>query len=281
MNLLVTVEVFNGLANRLRAVWSAEAFSRHYHLRTRIRWPITADFPTEHRRLLINKSNISISDVSCLTYWQNVRFRAERLLLSGLSTGYERRRSIPWVKVFEPERPRSPLYWLRSCEEFHAWGGVPCPFVPSHEVERIVAERLDRLEISNAALIGVHIRRGDHKQARQNSPLQVFIDRISEILSAEPSARFLICSDDSQEIQQLRQIFGPQSILPSLTEVLDRWHPEAAVQAMADLVMLSRSRRILGSSLSSFSEMASFLTGTELEQLSLDNASLPSAAEHS
>lgn len=280
MNLLVSVEVYNGLANRLRALWSAVAYSKRYSLPARIRWPISADFPTSHQRLIICPASVRISDAPLTTPSQLFRFRLERLLLSGLGLGFERRRSIPWVTTFQPRKPRFPLYWLRSCEEFHPMDQVACPFEPSAEVSRIVEQRWQQIHARPASLIGLHIRRGDHSRATECSPIRLFSQRIHEIHAADPGARFLICSDDPQEITNLQTIHGPELILAACASVLPRQHRDAAVQAMADLVMLSRCRCILGSHMSSFSTMAGLIGAKEVEEVSVHSATAYSATAH-
>ena len=52
MTLAFVVELQGGLANRLRAFWSAHAFALRYRRLVVVLWPITAEFGCDYERLI-------------------------------------------------------------------------------------------------------------------------------------------------------------------------------------------------------------------------------------
>lgn len=276
MKTLVSIELYNGLANRLRTIWSAAAYQEHYNLRLRVVWPITPDLPTSHERLVRLNSGISIRSVGLSSRSMRARFKAEKLVLSTLGFGYERRESVPWVSTFTPKKPRVPFYWLRTCYEFFPTDRIPCPFQPSDEVNALIDSRRNRINIDLSSAIGIHIRRRDHTRAIKRSPLSLFIDRIHNLTSKDSDQQFFVCSDDNDEILRLQGVFGRNRIVSSEARGLPRNHPEAALDAMADLVLLSKCKAIWGSYGSSFSSVAGRISGIPTEEIGLESINLPS-----
>lgn len=272
MKAFASIEVYNGLANRLRTIWSASAYAREYNLNLRIIWPITHDFPTAYHEILSFSHDIRIHSVELRTRRAYARFYIQRLLLSSFGIGYERRRSIPWEYTFCPKKPRVPFYWLRTCHEFFPTKEASCPFEPSTKVKNIIKRRIDESGLDISSAIGIHIRRKDHERAKRFSPLSLFIKRIRNYIDRNPNQQFLVCTDDPSEIKGLQKIFGDNHIFSSGACFLPRTDPQSAVDAMADLFMLSSCSRIIGSYQSSFSSMAGQIKSIPVEELSLQNS---------
>ncbi|MBQ7268446.1 MAG: hypothetical protein IJS62_01140 [Bacteroidales bacterium] len=134
-------------------------------------------------------------------------------------------------------------------------------FVPASTLQQRIDEEIARF---NDATYGVHIRRTDNKVAIQESPLELFRERITAILLEQPDARFYVCSDDASVKADLQEAFGPEVILlPNCA--LNPNSKEGMQQAIVELFSLAATKRIIGSYFSSFSETAAELGGIPLE----------------
>lgn len=110
--------------------------------------------------------------------------------------------------------------------------------------------------------VGVHIRRTDNIDSIRQSPLDLFEAEMAEGISK--GLKYYVCSDDPSVKDALVRKFGQENIiLPS--GALERNSLEGIRQAAVELFALSKTRYILGSYYSSFSEMASYLGGIELK----------------
>lgn len=113
-------------------------------------------------------------------------------------------------------------------------------------------------------VIGVHIRRGDHKYAIANNPIEKFIQKMKEALSDNPDMHFYLASDGEDVIELMRAEFPGRVIINEGAE-LSRKSKLGMENAIIDLLALSKSGRIIGSFGSTFSDMASYIGGIELE----------------
>jgi hypothetical protein len=98
--------------------------------------------------------------------------------------------------------------------------------------------------------IGVHIRRGDNKKSIEGSPLSSFLQK----METQPSAFFVVCTDDMKTKEKLMIVFGDRCLFPAL--VLSRKTEEGMIHGVADFFALTKSTQIWGSVHSSFTEMA-------------------------
>lgn len=108
--------------------------------------------------------------------------------------------------------------------------------------------------------VGVHIRRTDNERSIANSPTEAFVERMRQ----EPEdTRFYLATDDETVKAQLRQAF-PDRIV-SLPRKADRGSLQGMEDAVVEMFALSRCRRVLGSSCSTYSMTAASLGRIPLE----------------
>lgn len=109
---------------------------------------------------------------------------------------------------------------------------------------------------------GVHIRRTDHIQAIEESPLELFVDSIAATIDEDPTASFYLTTDDLPTDGYIKMKFGDRII--TRPKVLDRNSVEGIQDALVDIWLLSRTAKIFGSFYSTFSKVASLVGGIEL-----------------
>ena len=111
--------------------------------------------------------------------------------------------------------------------------------------------------------IGIHIRRTDNIQSIKLSPLEAFIQKINEEIMQDNSVKFYLASDDEEVKQRLMKLFRDRII--THTDKLERDSLEGMCIAVVDLFCLSKTRKIIGSDYSSYSNIAAELGDIPIE----------------
>ncbi|MEO9145237.1 MAG: hypothetical protein ABI237_06725 [Ginsengibacter sp.] len=114
--------------------------------------------------------------------------------------------------------------------------------------------------------VGVHIRRADHQIAKEKSTIEDFISRMDTILKESPDSKFYLSTDDPVTELQIAERYG-NKIFSLKDRNLHRNDLIGIEDAVIDLFCLSRTKLILGSYLSSFSEVASAIGKIPLETI--------------
>jgi len=116
----------------------------------------------------------------------------------------------------------------------------------------------------DANTIGVHIRRTDNVWAIENSPLQLFEEKMKKELENNKDVNFYLCSDDDEVKQYFQNDFWRDKVkMPS--GFVSRNTEEGVIQAACELFALSKTQKIIGSYWSSFGEIAAKLGNIEIE----------------
>lgn len=123
-----------------------------------------------------------------------------------------------------------------------------------------IAERLTFLPPPQE-LIGIHIRRGDNQRAAEDSPLSAYISEIWDHYREAPA--FVIATDCSQARYVLLSLLQDRCIFPARN--IHRYSEQGVYEATVDFFSLARSRVILGSAHSSFTDMAAAYGSCELK----------------
>jgi hypothetical protein len=270
---MLIVEPFGGLGNRMRVVASAMVLAadagqeleivwvRRTHLTAafdelfcpvsvfrlsadpgRLRWAGRSRQDTPVRRLAAATRN-RIAGVSCCIVdndFQSV-WRGEINLLS-------------------LARSEHRLY-VKTCEELGPTQTALATFRPIAALQ----QRIDAVTARfTARTIGVHIRGTDHAHARAESPIETFIDALDRELHEHPETVFFVSTDEPSVEQQLEERYS-NHVLTLKAKTLARDTLAGAEDAVIDLFCLSRTRKILGSHWSSFSDVAARIGGIPLE----------------
>jgi len=112
--------------------------------------------------------------------------------------------------------------------------------------------------------VGVHIRRGDHGRAIRQSPDEAFRKLMNQEVKDNPHVTFYLASDSPETKRQFQEIFRDRVVANDLT--LDRDSVSGVQDAVIDLYCLANTRKIIGSKVSTFSEMAAKIGQIELER---------------
>lgn len=258
---MITLEPIAGLGNRLRAVDSACALADELGRPLRIIWTRTTDCACRFDRLF---EPIPGAIVVERGWWANRLLRRAELL-GGRYTHVIREPEM-WplrasgydFRGLAGER----AVFIQTCQRFLA---APTMGLASRftlvaalkaECQRVTAGFTE-------ATVGVHIRRGDHQEARQHSPTALFLERMSAEVRRRSAVRFFLATDDPGVEAEVRHLFGERVL--TYRKPFNR-DTDAGIRAAAvEMFALARTTRILGSYFSSFSEVAAELGGCPLD----------------
>jgi hypothetical protein len=238
-----------GLANRLRAMASAICAAQDTGRPLTILWQQQYSICRGRARQLFDLSAVALTDIGF-----------------GGPPPYPHRECLSpadWQR-FKERDPYKPIY-MKSYGHFHQ--SDPVRWVAALRSLRphpAIRDRVDTLfadweAAAGAPLVGVHIRRTDHRKAIQLSPTVAFFERMR---AYPPTTHFFLATDDALERDLLVQAFPGRVHFGATT--LNRDSEEGGVQAFTDLLCLARCREILGSAGSSFSEVAAAWGGCPL-----------------
>ncbi len=150
--------------------------------------------------------------------------------------------------------------YLQTCHDF---GGDFSPYRQFKPVRQIQAQ-IDAVTARyTAATVGVHIRRTDHEMAKENSPLELYVERMQAEIAKDAATTFFLATDEPEVERMLQDVFGSRIL--THTKENSRETVKGIQDAATDLFCLSRTRKLLGSYFSSFTDVASRLSGIELE----------------
>ena len=131
---------------------------------------------------------------------------------------------------------------------------------PIKEIEKRVSEFEKRNNIKNC--IGIHIRQGDYLAGKDRigfvSEESLFINRIKKLIEINPNERFFLCTDSEKTQEKFKELFGEKIIVFPKTN-FDRLGVIFTQEGLIDLLLLSKTKRILGTYGSTFTEMAWWL----------------------
>ena len=135
-------------------------------------------------------------------------------------------------------------------------------FTPSEPVRKMIAAYQQQF---GEDVIGMHIRRTDNVDSIKKSPIELFVEAGQKELTAHPDAKIFLATDSEDVKIEMRQHFGEHIITSDAEATRDS--VEGIRAGLAEMYVLSLTRKIYGSAGSSFSEMASWIGGNELQIL--------------
>lgn len=229
----LTIEVLAGMANRIRAMVSAICLAED------LGEPLHVIWPANNPACMIRFQDLF---TNCLPSW----VRVDMGPLEGTSVEIQ---SEDDYQVWKKTNPYLPI---KSHNAFYdrestRWISYLRSLKPHSEIEKMIEKTFPL----HSNLIGVHIRRGDHKKAREYSPLEAFIEAMK---NEDTSTKFIIATDNAPTKRELQSVFGERVIFPATS--LSRMTKLGMQNALLDFILLSKCSKILGSYDSSFSELA-------------------------
>ena len=137
------------------------------------------------------------------------------------------------------------------------------PLLPNIEVINV---RNSRLSSWHNNIVGIHIDR-DSSVSMQDSPIELFIKRMHEIVVADPGTSFFVTTTSHNERERLQTLYSSRIISPS--SMSDGTSVDGLIEIYGDLIALSQTTKILTTPNSAYSAVASTMGHIRSEVLSI------------
>ncbi|WP_136659096.1 hypothetical protein [Nitratireductor sp. XY-223] len=263
---MLTIEPEGGICSRMRVMHSSIALARDIGQPVRLVWiknrdlgceiehllEVPKEFRTVHTFSKLHKSKLDGHRYKIRRYcrfdYLKTNFKndqVEEMMRNGFDFSELSRRRRTHIRCWQPfYEADAPIY----------------PFRPAQKLQ----DRIQSLTSRFRDTIGVHIRRTDHRPAREFSPTSLFKERMNALIAAEPGIRFYLSSDDPRELDAMKTEYGDR-IICAPEQDFGRQSTEALQCAVVDLFCLAATRKVLGSFKSTFSDTAARLGNIPFE----------------
>lgn len=248
-----------GLCNRLRAILGAAYACRHSAISLRIKWTADAGcgawfdelfepLPTSFESLCLSVERAT---------WSDAVGRKRNAYLPQLYRQWQ------GIKHHAPHATAQTLLHAltESTHHYLATGDALCTAYPTTQVGawfrplQELQEQIDRVSMQfSPHTYGLHIRRTDNAAAIAATPISRFVDAAEQLLATHDNARIYLATDDAHVHHHFIERFEGRILYQPFA--VER-HSLAGMQhAVVDLYALARTRHIVGSYYSSFSDTA-------------------------
>lgn len=263
---MIIIQPVGGLCNRLRAIASAMSLATHLNQELRVSWHINSDLNASFSNFFsMNQDNLINSDDKS----EPVKFDfiiTDGILKEILSTGYFEVNQETSLRYFNKHLLLNRNIFISSCRKFFPYPNSIWPFfTPVTKIQDAVEGWLTQHQ---SQTVGIHIRRTDNTAAIQHSPLHLFVHEIEALLKKDSNTTFFLATDCSEVQEELVRLFGA-AVIKTYSETKNRLTTTGLQQALVDLLLLSKTRYILGSYYSTFSLTASEIGNIQLKVLTL------------
>lgn len=272
---MIYIEPCAGLGNRFIGLACAYYAARETHQPLTVVWKKESVLAASANSLFRLPTDIPIIEVSQLGLRQNAlaQLKGDAVIAAlrkrcGLVLSCNDVAALYAKGGFENIRTliqKFPNVYIKATNPFYDLKKIPTPlnFIkPAPSVNERVIQTM-----GGSRCIGVHVRRTDHAEAIQNSPLELFIEKMKACLEENPHAKFYVASDDNSVLSELEKTF-PAKITTLTNRYLARDYEQGIIDAYVEMLCLSRCDKILGSYNSTFSSIAAMIGDIPLEVVS-------------
>ena len=259
-----------GLANRMRAIASAYTLTQQTGSDLQVVWFQDWGLKAPFNSIFVLPEQLLLREATLTDKLLYDRARRKNLWLP----------TFPQRLLFERRLDEKKIWllnsqgfdfseWARghrcymSC--YHVFGDFPDSlysilFHPVKEVMDNVNRFRDQF---SSHCIGLHIRRTDNRESINQSPTNLFIDKIKVEIDTHADTTVFLATDSDDVKNELRKLFGTRIITPNKGAC--RSNIEGIRGGLIDMWTLSTTQKIYGSVGSSFSTMAASIGETKIE----------------
>ena len=274
---MITFVPVGGLANRMRAIDSAIALAQDANHELQIIWfkdqGLNCSFCDLFQPFSLPGVTVREANKRDLLLQDRPRKKNFYLPALSLSTQYD-------SKIYEKEV--TDLFYQQfdfkqwAQKHRNIWMASYIYFYPTQEkryhifrpIQALAQQIEERCSSWNTSTIGVHIRRTDHVDSIRQSPTELFIQKMEEIISTNNDTLFYLATDSEEEKQRLTAHFGTR--IQTSPHKASRNTKSGIQEGLVELYTLSRASHILGSSNSSYTDAAALLGGIKNEVIMKD-----------
>lgn len=265
----LTLRPEGGLGNRLRAIASAVHLASETGVRLNVIWFRDWACRAAYSQLFEPSSLLALRDARPIDYVLDDRPRLKNIFIPKLFQliKYDQR-------MGQDESYRLSLQHF----DFNAWAkgrqsylgcysefGLPDASIYSrlfHPIPLIMQKVRHNMQWLGNRPIGIHIRRTDNVPSTQQSPVELFTNKVESLLNSNPSQKFFLASDDEPTKELFRKRYGDAIVTNPF--VATRRSVEGLQNAVAEMFTLAATTCIYATLDTSFSTIASKIGQTQL-----------------
>jgi len=258
----------------MRAIASARALAVASGARLIVFWDVNADLGARYEELFLAADGFEVINVSpresfrdaliFLLYGELERFKGlptkwiTRLFFRNRILRHVRPGTFSDQDLVQMVRDADRLL-ITSWWSFYGGPKLDFSFFALHPPEQAAVESISQRFTANT--IGVHIRRTDNANAKRYSPTTAFIGAMTNRIDLDHGVRFFLATDCEETQQQMKRLFGERLI--TRARETSRGSHQGMRDAVVDLFLLARTKNIVGSYYSTFSETAASIGGIQ------------------
>ncbi len=264
----ITLIPFGGLANRLKCICSSISLCLKYQIQLEIIWYMDEGLACPSHRLFtlkpeLQNRGITIREASWKDHLLRDYPRRHNLWIPILPIlfRYDFCLNVKTLKRWVDESPENieelcrnqdwEYILIYACWQLYDDTNMYEHIEPTFEVlqacQALVAGWPDNM-------IGVHIRRTDHRISIEQSPTELFISAMQKMIEADSSVHFFIATDSLKERERIQTIFQGRVFAPFSTPSRD--NAQGIISAFGEMLALSQTSQILATKDSTFSQEA-------------------------
>jgi hypothetical protein len=256
---MILLKPTGGLCNRLRTIDSGLVLSRQIQQPLHVLWTLGPELNCGFYSLFEPSPEFQVTDVRLPSPPASPRLKKLAFLRDYLSYRrkyrcviFQSRMTRLLSRNFDFTRLRKyDSIFITCCNRFYRPERKLQPFLPIAPIRQIADTYIKAFSDHT---VGVHIRRTDHHTVTSYGPEQGFRDAMNAEIEKCPQTTFYLATD-SQDIQfRFTALFGHRILWHP--KDFGRNNPKGIEDALVDLWCLSKTKKVIGSHLSSFSETA-------------------------
>lgn len=255
----ISLVPYAGLCNRMNAIVCAIQAHKTYDVPINIYWEKTNDCCAEFSDLFQPLMNTDIK-VQPIKHFYLKYGGPKKLYIPNLVRHLYFDKSIKGDLIsnscLNEVFKNSDNVYINSANRFCNLDGIDLiygDFFQPSTVIKLKIETLTKTFSSNT--IGIHIRRTDNEVAIRTNPLENYITLMKKEIEKDFDTTFYIASDSEEVKSFFKKIFGDRIIEEQLC--LTRKSVRGMQDAVSELYCLSETKKIIGSSNSTYSLIAS------------------------
>lgn len=263
----ITLVPTAGLCNRMNAILCSIASYEQYKIPTEIYWEKTTDCYADFSDLFEPLNHPSIKVLPLKNFYLKPGGK-KLLFLPNLLRKFIYDAAYKGNEIYNFEldelcKDKSNIY-IQAYNRFCSIAPVNNPIIeyfnPTKSISNHINSIIEQFYTHNT--IGIHIRRTDNIAAIRNNPIEKFVAHMENELCKNPETNFYLATD-SEEIKKILTNKFNNKIIPTQF-TLNRNSLQGMKDAVTELFCLGKTKRIIGSSNSTYSQLAARLYNIEL-----------------
>lgn len=249
---MIYLDLRDGLCNRMRTIASLYQYIKDKNIKHHVRvyWFMNKYLNCPFEKIFEPIEGFEVKNIRYFIETTKYRVASPCIIIKRIAGGGYNKviRSVDEIDF------SCKYIYIRSCDQLYN---------ADFSIFKPVAN-IDLIEKKSA--IGIHIRRTDNLISKDESPINLFVEKMEYEISKDKNILFYVATDDDMVRKMLLNKFRKNIILQKEIE-FSRNNYHGMMCALTDLINLSNCKKIYGSYWSSFSEVAAAIGNIELVQL--------------